>query len=350
MECSDFEAAAGKGLKASLNGKTIYGGNAKYIEESAKTDISSIKNTLDQLSYQGKTPVLFASENKLLGLLALADTLKEDSAEAISQLKNMGIRLVMLTGDNEKTARAIGNQAGVDEVIASVKPDGKEAVIRELKKQGKVTMVGDGINDAPALASADLGIAIGAGTDVAIDSADVVLMKNSLMDLAAAIRISRATLRNIHENLFWAFFYNVIGIPLAAGCYVAAFGWSLNPMFGAAAMGLSSFCVVTNALRLNFVKVYDVKKDKSVKTPVMGKLIENSKESEVIMKITVKGMMCGHCEAHVKKALEAIDGITSATASHEENLVTIETSKEVDQALIKAAVEEAGYEYAGLAD
>ena len=350
LECSDFEAAAGKGLKASLNGKTIYGGNAKYIGESAKIDISSIKNTLDQLSYQGKTPVLFASENKLLGLLALADTLKEDSAAAISQLKNMGIRLVMLTGDNEKTARAIGNQAGVDEVIASVKPDGKEAVIRELKKQGKVTMVGDGINDAPALASADLGIAIGAGTDVAIDSADVVLMKNSLMDLAAAIRISRATLRNIHENLFWAFFYNVIGIPLAAGCYVAAFGWSLNPMFGAAAMGLSSFCVVTNALRLNFIKVYDAKKDKSVKTPVMGKLIENSKESEVIMKITVKGMMCGHCEAHVKKALEAIDGITSATASHEENLVTIETSKEVDQALIKAAVEEAGYEYAGLAD
>ncbi|MCR5253637.1 MAG: heavy metal translocating P-type ATPase, partial [Treponema sp.] len=326
VESSYFEAAPGKGLKARLNGKMIYGGNANYMEEIAQKDISSIKNTLDDLSSQGKTPVLFASEDKLLGVIAVADTIKDDSPAAISQLKNIGLRVVMLTGDNEKTARAIGTQAGVDEVIASVKPDEKETVIRELKKQGKVTMVGDGINDAPALTSADLGIAIGAGTDVAIDAADVVLMKNSLMDVAAAIRISRATLRNIHQNLFWAFFYNVIGIPLAAGCYVAAFGWTLNPMFGAAAMGLSSFCVVTNALRLNFIKVYDAKKDKSVKHPAKGK--ENT------MKITVKGMMCAHCEAHVKKALEAIDGITSATASHEQNLVTIETSKDVDEALI----------------
>ncbi|WP_027728940.1 heavy metal translocating P-type ATPase [Treponema sp. C6A8] len=340
LESSDFEVVPGKGLKACIKGKVIYGGNAKYIDENAKTDISSIKNTLDELSSQGKTPVLFASEDKLLGIIAVADTVKDDSPSAINQLKNMGLRVVMLTGDNEKTARAIGNLAGVDEVIASVKPDGKEAVIRELMNHGKVAMVGDGINDAPALTSADLGIAIGAGTDVAIDAADVVLMKNSLMDVAAAIRISRATLRNIHENLFWAFFYNVIGIPLAAGCYVAAFGWTLNPMFGAAAMGLSSFCVVTNALRLNLVKVYDARKDKSVKNPSKGK--ENT------MKITVKGMMCGHCEAHVKKALEAIDGITGATASHEQNLVTIETSKDVDEALIKAAVEEAGYEYAGI--
>ena len=260
----------------------------------------------------------------------------------------------MLTGDNETTARTIGAQAGVDEVIASVKPDGKEEIIRSLMKNGKVMMVGDGINDAPALTAADLGIAIGAGTDVAIDAADVVLMKNSLLDVAAAIRISRATLRNIHENLFWAFFYNVIGIPLAAGCYVSAFGWSLNPMFGAAAMGLSSFCVVTNALRLNFIKPYEAKRDKSVKNPMKGNLIntkvtnnEATLKENITMKISVKGMMCGHCEIHIKKALEAIDGITSATPSHERGTVTIETSKEVDGAAIKAAVTEAGYEYCG---
>jgi Cu2+-exporting ATPase len=239
----------------------------------------------------------------------------------------------MLTGDNEGTARAIGQEAGVDKIIAEIYPGQKEAAIKELQKYGKVAMVGDGINDAPALTRADTGIAIGAGTDIAIDAADVVLMRNSLMDVPAAIRLSKKTLKNIHENLFWAFFYNVIGIPLAAGCYVAAFGWTLNPMFGAAAMGLSSFCVVTNALRLNFIKLE--------KNPAKGK--ENT------MKITVKGMMCAHCEAHVKKALEAIDGITSATASHEQSLVTIETSKDVDEALIKAAVEEAGYEYAGRA-
>ena len=336
FETSDFEVVAGNGLKAKLKDEFVYGGNADYIEKSAKVDISSIKNTISELAGQGKTPVIIAKENELLGVIAVADTIKDDSPAAISQLKKMGLHVVMLTGDNETTARAIGTQAGVDEVIASVKPDGKEAVIRDLMKQGKVTMVGDGINDAPALTRADLGIAIGAGTDIAIDAADVVLMKNSLMDVAAAIRISRKTLRNIHENLFWAFFYNVIGIPLAAGCYVAAFGWTLNPMFGAAAMGLSSFCVVTNALRLNFIKVYDANKDKS-----------NIKENNT-MNITVKGMMCGHCEAHVKKALEAVDGITSATASHEKNLVTLETSKDVDEGLIKAAVEEAGYEYAGV--
>ena len=343
LATEDFEVVAGKGLKARINGEEVFGGNAEYIAKVTHTDITPLKETVNALSSQGKTPVLFAKENKLLGILAVADTIKEDSPQAIVQLKKMGLHVVMLTGDNETTARTIGAQAGVDEVIASVKPDGKEEVIRSLMKNGKVMMVGDGINDAPALTCADLGIAIGAGTDVAIDAADVVLMKNSLLDVAAAIRISRATLRNIHENLFWAFFYNVIGIPLAAGCYVAAFGWSLNPMFGAAAMGLSSFCVVTNALRLNFVKPYETKYDKSVKIPVKGKLKENN-----TMKISVKGMMCKHCEMHVKKALEAIDGITSASASHENGTVTIETSKDVDEELIRKAVTDEGYEYYGI--
>ena len=352
-ETSDFETVAGNGLKARINGETVFGGNAGYISKSAVTDITPLKEKIAELSAQGKTPVLFAKENKLLGVIAVADTIKEDSPAAISQLTKMGIHVVMLTGDNETTARTIGTQAGVDEVIASVKPDGKEEVIRSLMKNGKVIMVGDGINDAPALTAADLGIAIGAGTDVAIDAADVVLMKNSLLDVAAAIRISRRTLRNIHENLFWAFFYNVIGIPLAAGCYVAAFGWSLNPMFGAAAMGLSSFCVVTNALRLNFINPYNESHDKSVKNPVKGNLIntevapDKATLKENTMKINVKGMMCEHCEMHVKKALEAIDGITSASASHKSGTVTIETSKTVDEAAIKAAIEEAGYEYCG---
>ena len=334
-ETTDFETVSGNGLKARINGETVFGGNAEYISKSAAVDISPLKASLAQLSAQGKTPVIFATQNKLLGIIAVADTIKDDSPAAINQLKEMGLHVVMLTGDNETTARTIGAQAGVDEVIASVKPDGKEEVIRRLMKDGKVMMVGDGINDAPALTAADLGIAIGAGTDVAIDAADVVLMKNSLMDVAAAIRISRSTLRNIHENLFWAFFYNVIGITLAAGCYVAAFGWSLNPMFGAAAMGLSSFCVVTNALRLNFIKISNNK----IET-------KNNKENTT-MKINVKGMMCEHCEMHVKKALEAIDGITSAAPSHKSGTVTIETSKEVDEAAIKSAIEEAGYEYCG---
>ena len=349
-ETADFEAVAGNGLKARVNGQTIFGGNSEYIAKAANVNINStsLKKTVDDLSAQGKTPVLFTKENKLLGIVAVADTIKDDSPEAIAQLKKMGLHVVMLTGDNETTAHTIGAQAGVDEVIASVKPDGKEEVIRRLMKSGKVMMVGDGINDAPALTAADLGIAIGAGTDVAIDAADVVLMKNSLLDVAAAIRISRRTLLNIHENLFWAFFYNVLGIPLAAGCYVAAFGWSLNPMFGAAAMGLSSFCVVTNALRLNFIKPYDAGRDKTVKNPVKGNLISNLSDKEKsAMKINVKGMMCGHCEAHVKKALEAIDGVASANPSHESGTVEIETSKDVDEAAIKAAVEEAGYEYCG---
>ena len=369
LETSEFEIKAGNGLSARLDGKRIAGGNARYIESvvnkipkrvrndnlelrHAELDSASIQTEVKKLASQGKTPVLFARDNTLLGIIAVADTIKEDSAQAISELKNMGIHTVLLTGDNEITARAIAAQAGVDEVVAGVLPDGKEAVIRKLMESGKVAMVGDGINDAPSLTRADLGIAIGAGTDIAIDAADVVLMKGSLLDVSGAIRLSRAVIKNIHENLFWAFFYNVIGIPLAAGCYVAAFGWSLNPIFGAAAMGLSSFCVVSNALRLNFLKTHDSRRDKKVKNPVMGNLISNAGQEkagkENIMKISVKGMMCGHCEKHVKEALEAIEGITSATASHEKAEVAIETSKEVDESVIKAAVEKAGYEYAGM--
>ena len=353
LETTEFEAVSGNGLKAKLEDVQIAGGNAAFISRVTGENDKKLDTMIAELAGQGKTPIFFAKNQRVLGIIAVADTIKEDSAEAISELKNMGIHVVMLTGDNEVTAKAIAGQAGVDEVIAEVKPDGKEAVIRELMNHGKVAMVGDGINDAPALTRADLGIAIGAGTDIAIDAADIVLMKNSIRDVAAAIRISRATIRNIHENLFWAFFYNIIGIPLAAGCYVAAFGWTLNPMFGAAAMGLSSFCVVSNALRLNLVKAYDTKKDKPLKNPVTGNLIKNeanneSEKENKEMKITVKGMMCGHCEAHVKKALEAIEGIETAAASHGENLVTITTTKDIDEALIKATVEEAGYEYAGI--
>lgn len=355
LETTEFEAVSGNGLKAKLEDVQIAGGNAAFISKVIGVNDKKLDTMITELAGQGKTPIFFAKNQRLLGIIAVADTIKEDSAEAISELKGMGIHVVMLTGDNEITAKAIAGQAGVDEVIAEVKPDGKETVIKELMNHGKVAMVGDGINDAPALTRADLGIAIGAGTDIAIDAADIVLMKSSIRDVAAAIRISRATIRNIHENLFWAFFYNIIGIPLAAGCYVAAFGWTLNPMFGAAAMGLSSFCVVTNALRLNLVKVYDSKKDKLIKNPVTGNLIqieannESGKENKE-MKITVNGMMCGHCEAHVKKALEAIEGIETATASHEENLVTITTTKDIDESLIKAAVEEVGYEYAGIVE
>ncbi len=355
LETTEFEAVSGNGLKAKLEDVQIAGGNAAFISKVIGVNDKKLDTMITELAGQGKTPIFFAKNQRLLGIIAVADTIKEDSAEAISELKGMGIHVVMLTGDNEITAKAIAGQAGVDEVIAEVKPDGKETVIRELMNHGKVAMVGDGINDAPALTRADLGIAIGAGTDIAIDAADIVLMKSSIRDVAAAIRISRATIRNIHENLFWAFFYNIIGIPLAAGCYVAAFGWTLNPMFGAAAMGLSSFCVVTNALRLNLVKVYDSKKDKLIKNPVTGNLIQievnnESGKGNKEMKITVNGMMCGHCEAHVKKALEAIEGIETATASHEENLVTITTTKDIDESLIKAAVEEVGYEYAGIVE
>ena len=353
LETEEFEAVSGNGLQAKLQDMQIAGGNAAFISKVIAVNEKMLDTMITELAGQGKTPIFFAKNQKLLGIIAVADTMKEDSAEAIAELKGMGIHVVMLTGDNEITANAIAKQAGVDEVIAEVKPDGKEAVIKELKKHGKVAMVGDGINDAPALTRADLGIAIGAGTDIAIDAADIVLMKSSIRDVAAAIRISRATIKNIHENLFWAFFYNVIGIPLAAGCYVKAFGWTLNPMFGAAAMGLSSFCVVSNALRLNLVKVYNSKKDKSIKNPIKGNLIQKKEKNESgkedkEMKITVNGMMCGHCEAHVKKALEAIDGIETAEASHEKNLVTITKTKDVEESLIKAAVEDAGYEYAGI--
>ena len=351
-ETTNFEVVSGNGLSATYENKKIFGGNGAYISECTGKIPSEVNAKLSELSAEGKTPVLFAQENSILGIIAVADKIKEDSAEAISQLKNMGIHVVMLTGDNQITAKAIADKAGVQEVIAGVKPDGKEAVIRKLMENGKVTMVGDGINDAPALTRADTGIAIGAGTDIAIDAADVVLMKNTVLDVAAAIRVSRATIKNIHENLFWAFIYNTIGIPLAAGCFIKAFGWTLNPMFGAAAMGLSSFCVVSNALRLNFVKIYNSHKDKSVKNPVKENLFKdeniNSAKENIQMKITVKGMMCAHCEAHVKKALEAIEGIESAVASHEENLVTITTSKPVDEALIKAAVVDSGYEYEGI--
>ena len=353
LETEEFEAVSGNGLQAKLQDMQIAGGNAAFISKVIAVSEKMLDTMITELAGQGKTPIFFTKNQKLLGIIAVADTMKEDSAEAIAELKGMGIHVVMLTGDNEITANAIAKQAGVDEVIAEVKPDGKEAVIKELKKHGKVAMVGDGINDAPALTRADLGIAIGAGTDIAIDAADIVLMKSSIRDVAAAIRISRATIKNIHENLFWAFFYNVIGIPLAAGCYVKAFGWTLNPMFGAAAMGLSSFCVVSNALRLNLVKVYNSKKDKSIKNPIKGNLIQKKEKNESgkedkEMKITVNGMMCGHCEAHVKKALEAIDGIETAAASHEKNLVTITKTKDVEESLIKAAVEDAGYEYAGI--
>jgi len=348
-ETKDFEVLPGNGIKGKIGESLYYAGNLKYIEGVTGTVNSESKETIGRLAKEGKTPILISSKEKLLGIIAVSDVLKDDSKEAVSELKRMGIHTVMITGDNEVTANAIGSQVGVDEIVASVHPNEKEAVVRKLMEHGKVTMVGDGINDAPALTLANLGIAIGAGTDIAIDAADVVLMKSSLKDVAAAIRISKKTLRNIHENLFWAFFYNVLGIPLAAGCYVALFGWELNPMIGAAAMGLSSFCVVSNALRLNFIKPYDNSKDKLRTNRVIGKLIDTeSRKEETGMKIKVNGMMCGHCEMHVKKALEALDGVKSAVANHEENMVTLETEKDIDEALIKAAVEEAGYEYAGI--
>ena len=348
LKVDDFKAVAGNGLKGSIDGNIICGGNMKYIKQSANIS-TKLENDVRQLADKGLTPLLFAKGDRVLGIIAVADAIKEDSAAAIARLKRLGIHVVMLTGDNARTAKSIGDEAGVDEVIAGVLPDGKEEVIRALQEKGKVAMVGDGINDAPALTRADIGIAIGAGTDVAIDAADVVLMKSSLSDVAAAIQTSRATLRNIHENLFWAFFYNVIGIPLAAGLWIPIFGWTLNPMFGAAAMGLSSFCVVSNALRLNWFKMFNEAKDKPLNNavghePLLDNFI-NEKEIKGTMEINVKGMMCGHCEAHVKKALEAIDGITLATPSHETGIVKLETSKDVDIAVIKSAVEEAGYEF-----
>ena len=338
METTGFEVFPGNGLKAMIQGKECAGGNVEFISKYVTVG-EDAQNQARKLAEQGQTPLYFQMEGEFLGVITVADVIKEDSAKAILELKNMGIRVVMLTGDNEKTAKAIGKEAGVDEVIAGVLPEGKEAAIKKLQQKGKVAMVGDGINDAPALTRADMGIAIGAGTDIAIDAADVVLMKNSLLDVAAAIRISRTTLRNIHENLFWAFFYNAMGIPLAAGLWIPIFGWTLNPMFGAMAMSLSSFCVVSNALRLNLCRVYDSSKDKRIKI----KEKENKK-----MEITVKGMMCPHCEAHTKEALEKLDGVVSVTADHTANSVVIETSREVAEADIKAAVEAAGYEYCGI--
>ena len=321
-----------------MAGEELLGGSLKYV--SAQVPVSrEMSDRAQALAEQGKTPLLFAKDGKLLGIVAVADTIKADSGEAIRQLKNMGIRVVMLTGDNARTAKAIGAQAGVDQVISDVLPDGKEAVVRRLKSKGKVAMVGDGINDAPALTRADTGIAIGAGADVAIDAADVVLMKSSLLDVPAAIRLSRSTLRNIHENLFWAFFYNVIGIPLAAGCY-AHWGLTLNPMFGAAAMSLSSFCVVTNALRLNLCKLYDGGRDHKARETKKRQTQEDSLEKT----IHVEGMMCGHCENAVKTALEKLEGVASAEADHEKGIARVVLKKEVPNAILKKAVEDEGYQ------
>ena len=340
-EITDFKAVSGNGLKAKLNGKDIFGGNLKYISD--KVDLpSDIAEIADKYSNEGKTPLFFAYDNNFLGIIAVADVIKSDSPKAIKELQNMGIRVIMLTGDNEKTAKAIGKKAGVDEVIAGVLPDGKDEVIRSLQKEGSVAMVGDGINDAPALTRADIGMAIAAGTDIAVDSADIVLMQSSLRDVPAAIRLSRSTLKNIHENLFWAFFYNSIGIPLAAGLFVK-FGITLNPMFGAAAMSLSSFCVVMNALRLNFCQIYSTKHDRKINK-------SHSKKENKEMEITVKinGMMCPHCENHVKTALEELENVTEVTADFKTAQAVIKASGAVDSNKIKEAVEKAGYEFVGI--
>ena len=339
-EVSEFTALPGNGLSGRLNGEELLGGNLTFIS-SRVTVSETIKKEAQTLAGEGKTPLFFAKGGRLAGIIAVADTIKEDSPKAVKELQNMGIHVVMLTGDNERTAKAVGAQAGVDEVIAGVLPDGKESVIRSLKSKGKVAMVGDGINDAPALTRADIGIAIGAGTDVAIDAADVVLMKSRLSDVPAAIRLSRATLRNIHENLFWAFFYNIIGIPLAMGVWIPLFGWQLNPMFGAAAMSLSSFCVVTNALRLNFFDMYRSDRDKKIKE-------KKKKETRTMEKtLKVEGMMCEHCEARVKKALEAVPGVESAVASHKDGTAVVTLSQDVPYETLKKAVEDQDYKVIG---
>ncbi len=343
-EVTDFSAVVGNGLTAILAGKMIKAGNLAFVSKFVKVS-DDMRTKAVEFSKEGKTPLFFAADDRLCGIIAVADTIKEDSPEAVRQLKNMGIRVVMLTGDNEQTANAIGKQAGVDEVIAGVLPDGKEAVIRKLKKQGRVAMVGDGINDAPALTRADMGIAIGAGSDVAIDAADVVLMKSRLIDVPAAVRLSRATLTNIHENLFWAFFYNVIGIPLAAGLWYPLLGWKLNPMFGAAAMSLSSFCVVTNALRLNLCRVYDPKHDRKA-TPDRKNKTDKPNESEeksMTKTMNIEGMMCGHCEARVKKALEALDAVSEAAVSHESGIAVVTLSSDISDEKLKETVEAEDY-------
>ncbi len=358
-EVSDFMALPGNGLTAMWNGSCLTGGNFSFI--SSKADITKeMKEQSEKLSEEGKTPLFFAIDSRFIGMIAVADVMKEESPQAVEELKNMRIHVVMLTGDNERTAKAIGRQAGVDEVIAGVLPEGKESVVRTLKEKGKVAMVGDGINDAPALTRADIGIAIGAGTDIAIDAADVVLMKSKLSDVPAAIRLSRATLKNIHENLFWAFIYNIIGIPLAAGIWIPLFGWELNPMFGAAAMSLSSFCVVTNALRLNWCKVYDSGRDKKVKPSIKnlrseiatvnqtvadatGETIKKKENEEMEKTMIIKGMMCGHCEAAVKKALEELEGVTEAVVSHEQGTAVVKLSEDVSDDILKKTVEEKDY-------
>ncbi len=337
---SDFRALPGNGLTAVLNGKVLLGGSVKFISEQVQVP-DAFMDKARALAAQGKTPLLFAAGNQVAGMIAVADTIKEDSAHAVQELKNMGIRVVMLTGDNERTAQAVGAEAGVDEVIAGVLPDGKEAIIRQLKEHGRVTMVGDGINDAPALTRADIGMAIGAGTDIAIDAADVVLMNSRLSDVPAAIRLSRATLRNIHENLFWAFIYNTLGIPLAAGVFIPLLGWELNPMFGAAAMSLSSFCVVSNALRLNLFDIRNAKRDKKIQPIAIGTIVKEEQTMEKTLK--VEGMMCGHCEAHVKQALEAIPQVASAVASHTAGTVKVTLNAPVDDAVLVKAVQDAGY-------
>ena len=343
-EVTDFEALTGNGVQTKLNGSRLLGGSFKFMKSQLSIP-ESAQSQYEKLAGDGKTPLFFAKENQFLGIIAVADVIKEDSPQAIRELQNMGIRVVMLTGDNERTAKAIGRQAGVDEVIAGVLPDGKESVIRKLKEQGKVAMVGDGINDAPALTRADMGIAIGAGTDIAIDAADVVLMKSRLSDVPAAIRLSRAALHNIHENLFWAFAYNVIGIPLAAGIWIPLFGWQLNPMYGAAAMSLSSFCVVTNALRLNLVKIHDASHDKKVKnrshqaSATINQMEDNSMEKTM----KIEGMMCGHCEARVKKALEALPQVAEAQVSHEKGTAVVKLNAEVSNEELTKAVEEQDY-------
>ncbi|CCY19794.1 heavy metal translocating P-type ATPase [Eubacterium sp. CAG:786] len=338
-QTEEFEALPGNGLRARLDGSELLGGSVKFISGNAEIPEKMLQEC-DKLAGEGKTPLCFARDGKLLGVIAAADVIKPESPEAVRQLRNMGIRVVMLTGDNERTAKAIGAQAGVDEVIAGVLPDGKEEVIRRLKQSGHIAMVGDGINDAPALTRADIGIAIGAGTDIAIDAADVVLMNSRLTDVPAAIRLSRASLRNIKENLFWAFIYNAVGIPLAAGVFVNIFGWTLDPMFGAAAMSLSSFCVVTNALRLNFVKVHD---------PAHDRKIHHTHKEEKTMEVTMKieGMMCGHCEAAVKKALEAVPTVESAEVSHEKGTAVVRLTADTPFDVLKKAVEDKDYKVVG---
>ena len=351
-EVTDFTALPGNGLRAKFDGEMLVGGSFKFIKGQMMIS-DNLQKRSEVLAEEGKTPLFFGKSGKLLGIIAVADVIKEDSPQAVKELQNMGIKVVMLTGDNERTAKAIGKQAGVDEVIAGVLPDGKESVIRALKEKGKVAMVGDGINDAPALTRADMGIAIGAGTDIAIDAADVVLMKSRLSDVPAAIRMSRATLKNIHENLFWAFFYNVIGIPLAAGVWIPIFGWQLNPMFGAAAMSLSSFCVVSNALRLNLFKLHSTAKDKKIESVDIHEVVESMRPVEedppVIFKVLeIEGMMCGHCEKMVKKALEKMPQINEAATDWNAGTAVISLNEEVSEDELKAVIEKAGYEYIGI--